>query len=156
MPLEAAISLSIELKDALSAEVKRARAARDVLKAMKVDELLVQATERDAFNRRSSQLSESLARVIDEVAKERGQQDVSLAQLSTWYPFEAAQLSSVFAEIRALTAALKELDAFNQTLAERALTFVRAYVAHLAPRPAAYGRRGGATHHDTSTYSEHA
>ncbi len=156
MPLEAAISLSIELKDALAAEVKRSRAARDVLKAMKVDELLVQATERDVFNHRSSQLSEALARVIDEVAQARGQKDVTLAQLSGWFPFEAAQLSSVFAEIRSLTAALKELDAFNQTLAERALTFVRAYVAHLAPRPAAYGRRGGVTHHEASTYSEHA
>lgn len=156
MPLEAAISLSIELKDALTAEIKRSRAARDVLKAMKVDELLVQATERDVFNRRSGQLSEALARAIDEVAQAKGEKDVTLAQLSSWFPFEAAQLSSVFAEIRSLTSALKELDAFNQTLAERALTFVRAYVAHLAPRPAAYGRRGGVTHHEGSTYSEHA
>lgn len=156
MPLEAAISLSIELKDVLTAEVTRSRAARAVLKAMKIDELLVQATERDAFNHRSTRLSESLARALDEVATAKGERDVTLGQLAEWYPFEAAQLAAVFAEIRSLSSALKELDAFNQTLAERALTFVRAYVAHLSPRPAAYGRRGRGTQLETTTYSEHA
>lgn len=155
MPLEAAISLSIELRDALTAEVKRSRAARSVLKAMQVDALLLQASERDAFNHRSSQLSDSLALALQDVAETHGEKDVTLQQLTAWYPFEAAQLSSVFAEIRALTAALKELDVFNQALAERALTFVRAYVAHLAPRPQAYGRRGGLVATEASTHSEH-
>lgn len=156
MALEAAISLSIQLRNTLAAEVKRSRAARSVLKGMQVDALLLQASEREAFNQSSSQLSDSIAQALAQVAVEKGQRDVTLEQLTTWYPFEAAQLSSVFAEVRALTGALKELDVFNQALAERALTFVRAYVAHLAPRPAAYGRRGVLAATEASTHSEHA
>lgn len=156
MPLEAAVSLSIQLRNALAAEVKRSRAARSVLKGMQVDALLLQASERESFNQCSSQLSDSIAQALGHIATERGQRDVTLQQLTTWFPFEAAQLSSVFGEIRALTAALKELDVFNQALAERALTFVRAYVAHLAPRPAAYGRRGVLAATEASTHSEHA
>jgi hypothetical protein len=156
MPLEAAISLSIQLRNALADEVKRSRAARGVLKGMQVDALLLQAAEREAFNQGSSQLSESIAQALGQIAVQHGQRDVTLEQLTTWYPFEGAQLGSVFGEIRALTGALTELDGFNQALAERALTFVRAYVAHLAPRPAAYGRRGVLAATEASTHSEHA
>lgn len=155
MPLEAAISLSLQLKDALAAEVLRARGARAILKAMQIDALLAQAAEREAFNQRSGHLSDSIAQALGVIAQAHGQKDVSLEQLTGWYPFEAAQLAAVFAEIRALTAALLELDAFNQTLADRALTFVRAYVSHLAPRPAAYGRRGTLAAVEASTHSEH-
>jgi len=156
MPLEAAISLSIQLRNTLAAEVKRSRAARSVLKGMQVDALLAQASEREAFNQCSSQLSDSIAQALGQVAMEQGQRDVTLEQLTAWHPFEAAQLGSVFAEVRALSGALTELDVFNQALAERALTFVRAYVAHLAPRPAAYGRRGVLAATEASTHSEHA
>ncbi|MBE2252155.1 MAG: flagellar export chaperone FlgN [Myxococcus sp.] len=156
MPLEAAISLSLQLRDALAAEVKRSRTARGVLKAMQVEALLLQASERDAFNQTSGQLSDAIAQALGEVAAAHDQRDVTLEQLIAWYPFEAAQLGAVFGEVRALTNALKELDLFNQALAERALTFVRAYVSHLAPRPAAYGRRGALVATEASTHSEHA
>jgi hypothetical protein len=156
MALEAAISLSIQLRNALAAEVKRSRAARGVLKGMQVEALLLQASERETFNQCSSQLSDSIAQALGQVAVERGERDVTLDQLTSWYPFEGAQLAAVFGEIRALTAALQELDGLNQALAERALTFVRAYVAHLAPRPAAYGRRGVLAATEASTHSEHA
>lgn len=156
MSLHAAIATSLELKGALAAEVKRSRDARVVLKGMQIDALLQQAAERDAFNERSAHLSEQLARALAEVAASHGAPDVTLAQLEAWHPFEAAQLSAVFAEIRALTAALQELDQFNQALAERALTFVRAYVTHLAPRPTAYGRRGALLAAESSTLSERA
>jgi hypothetical protein len=156
MSLAAAISLSIQLRDALAAEVKRARDARSVLKSMQVDALLAQASAREDFNQRSASLSESLARALGDVASERGLKDVTLQQLTEWAPFEGAQLSGVFAEVRSLTAALKELDDFNQTLAERALVFVRAYVTHLAPRPTAYGRRGTTLAPEASTHSERA
>jgi hypothetical protein len=156
MSLAAAISLSIQIRDALAAEVKRSREARSVLKSMQIDALLAQAAAREDFNQRSAYLSEALARALGDVAAERGQKDVTLAQISAWAPFEGAQLGSVFAEVRALTAALQELDDFNQALAERALVFVRAYVTHLAPRPAAYGRRGTTLAPEASTHSERA
>ncbi len=156
MNLDAAISLSLSLKDALAAEVRRSRESRAVLKQMKIDALLEQAAERDAFNQRSAYLSDTLAHALADVARARGVEDVTLDQLNAWYPFEGAQLSAVFAEIRGLTSALKELDLFNQTLADRALTFVRAYVGHLAPRPTAYGRRGAPSTSESSTHSERA
>ncbi|MCA3016710.1 MAG: flagellar export chaperone FlgN [Myxococcaceae bacterium] len=154
MSLSAAISLSLQLRDALAAEVKRSREARAVLKGMQIDALLAQAAAREEFNQRSAHLSDVLARALGDVAASRGLKDVTLQQLTEWAPFEGAQLASVFAEVRALTAALQELDDFNQALAERALTFVRAYVTHLAPRPAAYGRRGVTLVPEASTRSE--
>lgn len=156
MPLEAAIQTSLTLRDTLSAEVARSRNARAVLKAMQVEGLLRQAAEREAFNERSARLSERLAHELGAVAQAKGERDVTLKQLEQWFPFEGAQLASTFGEIRALTSALQELDTFNQTLAERALTFVRAYVTHLAPRPTAYGRRGALLSNESSTHSEHA
>lgn len=156
MSLEAAISTALSLRDALSQEVQRSRNARSILKAMEIDGLLRQAAERDAFNERSAMFSDQLARALADVAGAHQEKDVTLRQLESWYPFEGAQLASTFAEIRALSAALRELDQFNQTLAEKALTFVRAYVTHLAPRPTAYGRRGTLLSSESSTLSERA
>jgi hypothetical protein len=155
MSLQIAIQLSMQLRDTLADEVKRSRDARAVLKRMQIAELLVQAADREGFNQRSAMLSDALAKALGDAAVHR-LKDITLDQLNTFWPFEGAQLSSVFGEIRSLTAALAELDAFNHTLAERALTFVRAYVGHLAPRPQAYGRRGAALAAEASTHSERA
>lgn len=156
MPLDPAISAALALRDSLSAEVARSQAARVVLRSMNTDALFEFATQRDAFNQTSAKLALKLTDAIAAVATEQHLADISMGELQAVWPFEAAQLASVLAEVRALSAALKELDELHQQLASRALTFVRAYVTHLSPRPTAYTRRGAPSVHETATRSERA
>jgi hypothetical protein len=156
MSLADAIDAALALKLSLAAEVARSKDVRRVLKHIDAEALLGQATQREAFNQRSSWLSSELARGLAAWAAAEGLPDVTLAQVKQRAPFEGEQLEGVFAELRALAASLAELDAFNKLLAERALGFVRAYVTHLAPHPSAYTRRGMPAAVEAATHSERA
>ena len=62
-------------------------------------------------------------------------------------------MSALLAEVRALAKTLSELDALNRMLSQRALSYVRAHLAVLSPKPAAYDRRGsGAIAERTTTF----
>jgi transposase-like protein len=154
MSLALAVDIALKLKAVLSSEVARSKDARRVLKTMNGSALLDQAVQRDTFNQRSTELSNQLAAAIAEVARSNGQTDITLEQIRARAPFEGEQLAGVFAEIRALSRSLAELDAFNQQLAQKALAFVRAYVNHVAPRPSAYTRRGVPAALEGGTHSE--
>lgn len=154
--LTQALDIALKLKTALATEVARSQESRAVLKSLDTPTLLAQASLREAFNQHSAWLSAELGRNLATFAAGHGLSDITLEQVRTLAPFEGEQLTSVFAEIRALSRALAELDAVNQQLAEKALTVVRAYVTHLAPRPAAYTRRGQPAVVETGTHSERA
>ncbi|MFT3709077.1 MAG: hypothetical protein QM817_15635 [Archangium sp.] len=156
MSLPQALEIALKLKTALATEVTRSQESRAVLKSLDTPALLAQASLREAFNQHSAWLSSELARVLGDFAKSQGLADVTLEQLKKLAPFEGEQLSGVFAEIRALSRALSELDAVNQQIAESALTVVRAYVTHLAPQPNAYNRRGQVAPPEPATHSGHA
>ena len=134
----------------------RSQESRAVLKTLDTPALLAQASLREAFNQHSAWLTAELARHLGTYAQQHGLSDVTLEQLRKLAPFEGEQLSGLFAEIRALSQALSELDEVNQQLAEKALTVVRAYVTHLAPRPSAYTRRGQPAAVESGTHSERA
>jgi predicted RNA-binding protein associated with RNAse of E/G family len=124
---------------------------------MRTDALFEFASKRDVFNQTSAKLAARLAHAISAIAQAQSQPDISMAQLQHAWPYEAAQLASVLAEIRALSAALKELDDLHQQLASRALTFVRAYVSQLTPKATGYTRRGAQPiQHEAATRSERA
>lgn len=154
MSLAAALDTALQLKAALATEVSRSKEVRRLLKTIDAEALMAQAILRDAFNHRSASLSGELAKALGKVAAAWGLEDLTLDELRRRAPFEGEQLANVFAEIRALTASLQELDALNHLLAERSLSFVRAYLAHLAPRPAAYSRRGAPLPLEGATHSE--
>jgi hypothetical protein len=156
MSLASALDTALKLKAALNTEVSRSKDARSVLRSMDPKTLFEQASLREAFNEHSTWLSAELTRAFQDVADDLGQPDITLSDIRVAYPFEGEQLCGVFGEIRALSAALKELDELNQLLAEKALTFVRAYVTHLAPPPSAYTRRGALTESASATHSERA
>jgi hypothetical protein len=156
MSLSLALDIALKLKASLATEVARSQESRAVLKTLDTPALLSQATLREAFNQHSAWLTAELARHLGTFAKEHGLADVTLEQVRKLSPFEGEQLSGVFAEVRALSQALSELDQVNQQLAEKALTVVRAYVTHLAPRPSAYTRRGQHAEVATGTHSERA
>jgi hypothetical protein len=156
MSLPQALDIALKLKGTLATEVQRSQESRSVLKALDTPALLAQASLREAFNQHSAWLSAELARHLAAFAQSQGLADVTLEDVRRLAPFEGEQLSGVFREIRSLSSALSELDEVNQQLAEKALTVVRAYVTHLAPRPSAYTRRGQPSAVETGTHSEHA
>ncbi len=156
MSLPQALDIALKLKTALATEVMRSQESRTVLKSLDTPALLAQASLREAFNQHSAYLSSELARYLSAFAQQHGLSDVTLEQVRHLAPFEGEQLSGVFAEVRALSRALSELDEVNQQLAEKALSVVRAYVTHLAPRPSAYTRRGQPALAEAGTHSERA
>jgi hypothetical protein len=156
MSLRTALDVATQLKASLAKEVQRSKEVRAVLRSMDSRALLAQASLREAFNHHSRWLSSELARALGAFATEQGLTDLTLEQLRTRAPLEGAMLGDLFAEIRALTASLVELDAFNHQLSQRALTFVQAYVNTFTPRAAAYTRRGLPAPQEAATHSEHA
>jgi hypothetical protein len=156
MSLRTALDVVLQLKGALATEVQRSREVRTVLRAMDSRALLEQATLRDAFNHHSRWLSSELARGLAEFSAEQGLGDLTLEQIRARAPLEGALLADGFAEIRALSTSLAELDAFNHELSQRALTFVQAYVNTFAPRASAYTRRGQPAPLEAATLSERA
>lgn len=156
MSLTQALDIALKLRATLSTEVARSQESRAVLKSLDTPTLLAQASLREAFNQHSAWLSAELGRHLAAFAQQHGLADITLEQVRSLAPFEGEQLSAVFAEIRALSRALAELDQLNQQLAEKALSVVRAYVTHLAPRPNAYTRRGQPAPVESGTHSERA
>lgn len=157
MSLAPSIDLARQLRDTLADEVARSKETRACLKGADVKALLEFATRRELFHQRSTRLSDTLGQSLLGVAQSLGLADVSMPELEARFPDEAKALGGLFAEIRALSAALKELDELNHSLAQRALAFVRAYVSFLTPRPAAYNRLGRvAAPAEPLTVSEHA
>jgi hypothetical protein len=156
MSLPRALEVALKLKASLEGEVLRSQDSRAVLKSLDTPALLAQASLREGFNQQSAYLSGELAMQLGAFAREHGQTDVTLEQIREFAPFQGEQLACVFAEIRSLSLALRELDEINQQLAEKALSVVRAYVTHLAPRPAAYTRRGQPVALEAGTHSERA
>lgn len=157
MYLDTPIRLALSLRDALADAVSHAKGARKLLQQVDATELLDHAARREAFNTAAAALSKDLAEALQAAGAPHGGGDWTLERLTQTWPFEGEQLAGVLREVRALSAALAELDAFNQGLAERALSFVRAYVRRLAPPAKAYTRRGAvASPIETHTLSETA
>lgn len=140
--LERAIGTTEEIREALAAEIAVARDERVLIRNMDVDGLLQRAAKRNDFNTRTAGLQQRLASELGEVAQSYGLTEVTLDALKAHAPVEGQRMSSVLAEVRALAAALSELDGLNKMLGQRALSYVRAHLSVLNPRPAAYDRRG--------------
>jgi hypothetical protein len=140
--LERAIKTTEEIRDALATEIVIAREERVLIRNMDVDGLLGRAAKRAEFNQRTAHLQQALAVDLGEVARAFGLDEVTLEGLKTRAPTLGQRMSTVLAEVRALAAALSELDGLNRTLGQRALSYVRAHLAVLSPKPAAYDRRG--------------
>jgi ABC-type transporter Mla subunit MlaD len=142
--LENAAAITDQIRDVLEAEVEQARAERALIRTMDTAGLMRRAAARAEFNaavaRRQAQLSEELAAA----AKVLGLGEVTLDRLRAAAPLGAQRLADSLAEVRALAAALAELDDLNRLLGQRALSYVRSYLGALNPTPSAYDRRGAA------------
>lgn len=140
--LENAIVITQQIRDALRAEVDRARAERTLIRAMDVDGLMRRASARGEWNTLCNQRQAQLSVELAQAARVHGISEVTIDRLRGVAPAATDRLAQAFAEVRALAAALAELDDLNRALGQRALSFVRAYLGALNPRPTAYDRRG--------------
>jgi hypothetical protein len=140
-----AIETTEQIRDALSAEIAIAREERVLIRNMDVDGLNRRAIKRADFNERTALLQKDLAAALARVAEELGVgiHDISLEMLRERAPGFGQSMSAVLAEVRSLASALSELDHLNRMLGQRARSYVRAHLAVLCPKPAAYDRRGG-------------
>jgi hypothetical protein len=155
--LASALEVAEAMRRALETEVVRAREQRALIRKMDADGLLLRAERRAAFNTELAALELRLAEALRGAAEELGASEVTFDALAARAPRETAAVTSRLDEVRALAAALRELDGANRALAERALVYVRGHLGALVPKSAAYDRRGAATAEaDLSTSSRTA
>ena len=142
MDLENALEMAGQLRDAIAAEVERARDERRLLRKLDAAGLFARAAQRGKFLAEVTRLERELAVSLARAAKALGLPDVTLERLRLRVPEQGHALSRILSEVRALAGALREVDALNLQLAGRALACVRGYVEALHPVPRAYDRRG--------------
>ena len=147
--LNRAIEVTERMRDALAAEVARAREQRLLIRKLDSEKLFQRAQERAQFNIGLAQLETQLATELADAGQRLALREVSIEALRARVPGEARKLADSFAQVRALAAALQELDALNRQLAARALSCVRGYVNALVGPANAYDRRGMSTARST-------
>jgi hypothetical protein len=151
--LKRAIEVTERMREALAAEVGRAREQRLLIRKLDSDKLFERAQVRAEFNVTLAQLEAQLGTELATAGQSLGLVEVSIDALRARVPHEARKLADSFAQVRALAAALQELDALNRQLAARALSCVRGYVNALVGPANAYDRRGLSTMRSTLTTS---
>src|SRR3954468_24062867 len=112
--LKRAVEITARMREALTAEVGRAREQRLLIRKMDSDRLFVNAQARAEFNLTLAQLEVTLAESLAAAAKALGLHEVTFESFRKAVPVEARRLDEVFAQVRALAAALHELDALNR------------------------------------------
>jgi flagellar biosynthesis/type III secretory pathway chaperone len=81
-------------------------------------------------------------KAMETAGKEAKLKNASLATLQKAYKGSGDRLAAIIKDIQACASQIKQMDAFNQTLMERALSFVRSYLDCLNPSETVYNKRG--------------
>ena len=126
----------------LETELMQARGQRLLVRDLDAQALFERARQRSVFNVQLAQLENELAQTLEAAGKRLGLEQVTLDELRRVAPRDAVKLESRLAEIRVLAEALREVDAVNRKLSERALGRVRRVLSSMAPQTVAYDRRG--------------
>jgi hypothetical protein len=141
--LDDAVRILERLRSALETELVQARGQRLLIRDLDTPGLLERANQRGLFNAQLAQLEEALGQGLTAAGKTLGLAQVTLLELHRAAPEAAQVLDGLLAEVRSLAGALREIDALNRKLGERALGRVRATLSAMRPRAVAYDRRGG-------------
>src|SRR5687767_10910997 len=107
--LKRAIEVTERMREALAAEVGRAREQRLLIRKLDADTLFQRAQLRGAFNVTLAQLEGELGNELAAVGQKLGMREVSIDGLRAKLPQESRKLADSFAQVRALAAALQEL-----------------------------------------------
>lgn len=141
--LARALKQTEDVRDALTAETLAAQEERLWIRTLDIDELNQRALERNEFNRRIAGLHVALGVALDQVARDLGVPALTQQALESQAAPEGRLLAATLREVRALVVTLSEIDRLNRMLGTRALSYVRAHLAVLCPKPSAYDRHGG-------------
>lgn len=142
-PLEQALDVATRMREAIQAELDKAREQRVLVRKLDVQGLFERARQRGELNVRLAQMQSALSEALGESARVLGVERVSLDILHTSGIHMARRLAQSLSELRASAQALQEIDSLNQVLAKRALACVRGYLSALTPRSGVYDRHGG-------------
>ena len=140
--LDSATQILDRLRITLEAELVQARGQRLLIRALDTQGLFERARQRSAFNVQLAQLEHALGETLEAAGHALGLAQITLADLRKAAPQASQHLDACMAEVRSLASALRETDALNRKLGERALGRVRGYLAALAPGSVGYDRRG--------------
>ncbi len=142
-PLEHALDIATRMREALQAELVKAREQRVLVRKLDVQGLFERARQRGELNVRLAQLQEALTEALGATARVLGVERVTVDLLNASDISSAQRLAQGLSELRASAQALQEIDSFNQVLAKRALGCVRGFLSALTPRTGVYDRHGG-------------
>jgi len=130
------------LRTTLEVELVQARGQRVMVRTLDTQGLFERARQRGAFNVQLAQLERSLAEALEAAGHALGLKQVTLVDLRLAVPEAAQRLDGLLDEVRSLAGALRETDALNQRLGDRALRRLRGHLSAVTPRTVAYDRRG--------------
>src|SRR5690242_15401370 len=102
MDLEHALELAGQLRDAIAAEVERARDERRLLRGLDAAGLFARAAQRGEFLAEVARLERELATALGRAASALGLAEVTLERLRLRVPREGEALARVLSEVRAL------------------------------------------------------
>ena len=126
----------------LETELMQARAQNSLVRDLDIQGLFERARQRSAFNVQLAQLETELGQILRAAGQRLGLAQFTLADLRRVAPQETTHLEQQLDQVRVLAEALREIDAINRKLSERAMARVRRVLGTMAPQTVAYDRRG--------------
>ena len=142
MQLENCIKIAIELRDLLQSELKNTQEGILQIRQLDLEAIQERGLVREEFNLRAGRLEEDLMQAMETAGRQAKLKSASLAALQKAFHSQGDKLAALIKEIQSHASEIKQMDAFNQTLMERALTFVRSYMDCLNPTETVYDKRG--------------
>ena len=142
MELEKSIQIALKLRDLLQHEVKNTQEGILQIRQLDLEAVSARGESREAFNATAGALEEDLMKAMEEAGQKANLKSASLAALQKAYGVSGKKLAGIIREIQQSASEIKQMDAFNHTLMERALTFVRNYLDCLKPTDLVYNKQG--------------
>ena len=144
-PLAATLAAFRDVEEALALELGRTLGARHELRHLVPARLLQRAAEREAFDESLRQLLGRAQAALHQLC----QGDVDA--LTRREPGEGKEVAAAIAAAKRAAASLRQADALDRGIAQRALAVVRTLSNRLPSPGAAYGPRGAPTAPEKAT-----
>lgn len=142
MTIEKSIETALDLKRLLQVEVEKTQEGILKIRQLDLEAINQRGKAREEFNLESANLEEQLMKNMENAGQAIQLESTSLSGIVKAYPKLGPQLAEVVNEIQCLASEIKQIDAFQQTLIQKTLTFVRSYMDCLAPKGFVYNKNG--------------
>jgi hypothetical protein len=140
--LEQAAETLKRVRVVLETELTQARGQQALVHDLDTNGLFERARQRSTFNAQLAQLETDLAQALQAAGRRLSLAQVSMEELRRAAPTDTADFEHHLAEVRVLVEALREVDAVNRKLSDRALGRVRRVLSTMTYQIVGYDRRG--------------